>query len=1648
MFDTLFERTNSIRATMDQTRQISKFQLLEINLDRLTGELAQNKNCNADLSVVSVEEVKGRLKKIEDLWNEFDEAQLVLEIKLPGPTRETDRTEFENSYFKYTAEANEIIKNIIAQTSGTGQNETIRQQTIALQLETENELIRQRTIAAQLEVELNTQRNNELIHMRALAASRALSIETSNVETPIIRNSFPLPRLDLPTFSGGYEEWLGFRDLFTAIIHDDKNIPKVQKLRYLKSYLKDNAARVIENIEISEASYDVAWNLLEERFDNKRLIINNHMMAILELSSPNNHSVHNCSEFSKLNVEERIQMTKKKGLCYNCLGANHMIEKCVSRNCSICHKRHHTLLHREFSKNSGSELCGESREKNIVKSNHVTDSSMVLLSTAIVNVVDANGKRHICRVLLDSGSQPNLMTEEFANKLNLKKHRLNSAIEVLSDKKINSVNWVETMLESNESSYASKLSFLVLPKITSEIPSIPIDKNQFSIPSHIRLADPNFHRPAMVDILLGAELFYDLLGQNKISLAVPHVTLQDSRLGWIVTGKLNNNSNQPRLKCNLVRDPLTIQLEKFWNIEEGVKTIYLTKEESDCEKHFSENVQRDHTGRYIVRLAFNKKIEQLGDSYDVARRRFFMLERRFARDEKLKKDYQTFMQQYEDLGHMEPSSSGPEEGYYIPHHAVIKEASTTTKLRVVFDGSSKTDTGISLNETLLVGPTIQTNLFALLMRFRQHPVGLSADIEKMYRQFWIHPDDRKFQKILWRKNQDSPIKTYQLKTVTYGTSAAPFLAIRCLKELAKDEGANYPEAARTLEEDFYVDDALTGSNTVEEAQQLQGDLIQLTQRGGLHLCKWRSNKLELIENSSDPVDSDLRLDLETSSKTLGVMWNTKLDTLYFKVTADQEKKIISKRSMLSKIAKVYDPCGLIAPVITSAKIKMQELWKTGTSWDDPVPPEILEEFELYQGQLHLINEWSLERAVRLYQSADLQLHGFADASEKAYGACIYVRTTNDDQHRSVLLCARSRVAPLKVVTLPRLELCASVLLTKLLNTVKDSLRCKIDKIRLWSDSMIVLSWIKSSPHQFNTFVANRVAEIQESTNASMWGHVRSEDNPADVISRGQMPRDFITNAMWKSGPEWLQSSEENWPNHGITCKELPERKKNKVMIVTDKSARLNLWSRYSSLSKLINVVAYCLRFLRKTKGQNQFPEQLTPDEISEAYNRIIFLIQRQEFPDEIRQLEKGEELTKRSKLRKLKPIIHEELLKVGGRIKKSLISSDKKQPILLPKTHPVTDLIIRDTHEKNMHSGVNGTLYALREKFWIIDGRVSIRRILNLCVKCFRVRPKEVSYAMADLPRVRVTPARPFENCGVDYCGPFFVKEKQFRNRNKVKVYAAVFVCMSTKAIHVELVGDLSTEKFLGCLKRFFARRGKSKRMYSDNGTNFVGAKNELDELYGLLNAENHNREVARTLANQNIEWHFSPPRTPHFGGIWEAAVKSLKTHLRRTIGEILFTYEELYTYMCEVEAILNSRPLTPISNDPNDMDALTPSHFLIGSSMMTIPSLDFSQTPTNRLSSWQLVQKLKSDLWKRWNREYLNELNVRSKWHTGSADIIKLGTLVVLRDDNLPPLRWSLGRVIELLPGDDGIIRVVRIKTQSGTCIRGVKKVSPLPVE
>jgi len=369
-------------------------------------------------------------------------------------------------------------------------------------------------------------------------------------------------------------------------------------------------------------------------------------------------------------------------------------------------------------------------------------------------------------------------------------------------------------------------------------------------------------------------------------------------------------------------------------------------------------------------------------------------------------------------------------------------------------------------------------------------------------------------------------------------------------------------------------------------------------------------------------------------------------------------------------------------------------------------------------------------------------------------------------------------------------------------------------------------------------------------------------------------------------------------------------------------------------------------------------------EINEAEIRVLKILQSIRFADEIKILE-GKTSTSRGKLDNLNLFLDRDgLIRVGGRLQMSELAFTQRHPILLPPRHYLTDRIIREVHEKYHHTDIQTTFYIIRQKFWLPDGRNQVQKIIRSCTCCTRFHAGTIEYKMGNLPPVRVREAKPFTNTGVDFCGPFYIKEKKFRNRTRIKTYVYVFVCLTIKAVHLEVVSDLSSDGFLAALRRFIVRRGLPDNIYSDNGTNFVGANNQLKEVYALLNSDGHKDRVHKFASSQRIVWHFVPPMAPHFAGLWEATVKIFKHHLRRVIGDSLFTFEELNTFTIEVESILNSRLISIISSDPNDALVLSPAHFLISKPIIskTLPKGDLSSVPANRLSTWQHISKVQQD--------------------------------------------------------------------------------------
>jgi len=589
--------------------------------------------------------------------------------------------------------------------------------------------------------------------------------------------------------------------------------------------------------------------------------------------------------------------------------------------------------------------------------------------------------------------------------------------------------------------------------------------------------------------------------------------------------------------CLLIQDNVNDTISKFWELEEypNEGRGLMSTEEQHCENHFVNTTSQDSSGRFVVRLPFRENKSKLGESKKIAIRRFNYLERKFSKNREFHKQYLTFMYEYIQLNHMSRvvGRTGIDPPVYLPHHGVLRETSLTTKLRVVFDGSAKTASGISLNDTLMIGANLQDNIIDIILRFRLHAIAITADLQKMYRQIVVHKDDRDYQRILWRDSTDKPIEEYQLNTVTYGLACAPFLAIRCVRELASNLSDQFDLASHVLLNDLYVDDILTGVDKVENAVKLITQLNRLLNSGGFEPHKWRTNcksvfnDLTFIEKIEEPLSVAMETQNKNSVKTLGLDWHPEHDTFQFSVQSitSQTK---TKREVLSAISKLYDPLGLISPILIRAKLIMQATWTAGLNWDEPLTGRLRQLWYEYINDLKDVNTIQIPRRVISSNSANrLHLHAFCDASLKAYGACVYLQIEDrDGTFGSSLLCSKSRVAPIKnkTITLPRLELCGAVALVRLLSNVKRALKIKVDEMYAWSDSTIVLAWIAGNPSRQKPFVTNRVAEIQSSLPSDHWHHVRSENNPADFISRGTCIKNLQQCNLWWKGPSWLSGT--------------------------------------------------------------------------------------------------------------------------------------------------------------------------------------------------------------------------------------------------------------------------------------------------------------------------------------------------------------------------------------------------------------------------------------------------------------------------------------------------------------------------------------------
>ncbi|XP_062704559.1 uncharacterized protein LOC134286880 [Aedes albopictus] len=529
---------------------------------------------------------------------------------------------------------------------------------------------------------------------------------------------------------------------------------------------------------------------------------------------------------------------------------------------------------------------------------------------------------------------------------------------------------------------------------------------------------------------------------------------------------------------------------------------------------------------------------------------------------------------------------------------------------------------------------------------------------------------------------------------------------------------------------------------------------------------------------------------------------------------------------------------------------------------------------------------------------------------------------------------------------------------------------------------------------------------------------------------------------WWNGPDWLRQPSRFWPSLTAPVHEEfpPDQLEERIVALPAQIIPPNeLFSLYSSFTKLVRIVAIILRFRHNSNPQNRHEKRtgfLSTVELVQSTEQLVKIAQEERFPHDIADVLRDGQVKRNSRLKMLLPHLANGILRVGGRLRNAPVTYNQRHPMILPDKHPLTDLILKFYHLNNLHAGPQLITAAVRERFWPLRIRDQARQVVHSCLRCFRCKPDVMEQLMGELPTERVTPTLPFLRSGVDYCGPFFYRTS--RKGAPTKCYVAIFVCMVTKAVHVECVADLSTSSFIAALRRFVARRGKPQLIECDNALNFRGAKRELDELVRLFGTQQHQHLVTSSCAEDGISFKFIPPRSPNFGGLWEAAVKSLKKHLRSTLLNTILSLDEFLTLLTQIEACLNSRPLTQLTADPNDLEVLTPGHFLVHRPLIAIPEPSLADVPMNRLDRYQQTQEYVRRIWKQWQSEYLSGLQPRTRW-TQQRDNIKVGTMVLLKDDNLPPMKWRLGRVTQVFRGDDNFVRVVAVRTKDGEFRRAI---------
>ena len=1322
------------------------------------------------------------------------------------------------------------------------------------------------------------------------------------------------------------------------------------------------------------------------------------------------HKSSDCKEC--VSIEDRKRKLRDKGLCFNCTGNHHRAAQCRSQTtCFNCKQKHHT------------SIC----DKVVGEKKAMTASTEGENVCHPVVVVKANGVK--CRALLDTGATGSYASAYLLDLMKLQpKTTLKRRIQTImgTETKNIRVYYIQVSNLKGDCEIPVCVTRVERSELLSlDNPDYPEMIKKYDHLRGVRMDDIDKKSALPVHLILGTNEYTKIkTSEAQRTGAMGEPVAERTKFGWTIM----STGNEANMESMFLTQITTGDYENLCRMD------VLGLEDSPCgdqsmvHSEFLEQLERSPEGWYQTRLPWKGNHPPLPSNKQGSLRRLKTLTQRLTKNGTLD-EYDAIIQEQLRDGIVEEAEMTPTgREFYIPHKAVVRENAASTKTRIVYDASARAnEASPSLNDCLEVGSPLQNQLWSVLVRGRFHTIALTADIQKAFLQLRIHPDDRDALRFHWLVNKDPlQVCTLRFTRALFGLGPSPFLLGGVIQHHLNTERSEQPKQVEEIERSLYVDDILSGGQTVEETKELKNSTTKIFETASLKLHKWNSNVRSLEEDIPDQEVSlshaKEQLGVKGGETTLlGLKWNKERDTIG--VTFPENESTPTKRGILSKVAKIYDPLGLVSPITLGGKLLYREACNEKCPWDSTLSKHLVKKWQKWESQLPCLVE--IPRALPRSQEPihEISLHSFGDASGKGVAAAVYAVVSQSTKTYQGLVASKARLAK-EGLTIPRLELVAGHMALNLVINVESALQgFPITNVVCWLDSSVALYWILGGG-EFKKFVGNRVRKIRERKHVK-WRHVPTDQNPADVASRSGIVQE--DNRLWWDGPEWL-SNPRKWPKDIVTAPSVETEKEAKVIKqimnvavepqtddLDDLLAKYPLW-------KTLKVCAWLMRFVRNARNtkENRTLGPITAQEIEEQKQFWVRRVQS-------RNPERVDEDRLKLNLQPNK----DGVLECRGRLQ-------GHYPVYIPDTSVYAEKLIEHAHENTLHGGVGLTMTKIREEHWISRLRRLAKRIINRCPGCKRFQ----AVAMASpppglLPRSRTEGITPFEVIGVDYAGPLMYRAK---NKKERKAYVLLYTCSLTRAVYLELLPTLEMDEFIRSFKRFVARRGRPTKVYSDNGSTFVGAANWLRKVM-------KDEKFCDFLAKNNIQWQFNLSRAPWWGGQFERLVGLVKRALYKSIGRGGLFWEELEEVLIDVEVALNGRPLCYVEEDIQQ-PILTPNSMLF-SQTNQLPELKHHHLEDQILRKRaKYLAKCKEAMWLRWTKEYIRGLRERHCGNKtdGSKDCnLRVGEVVIIRGDEKNRNHWKLGIVQEFIKGKDGIIRGAKLRAGKSCLERPVQHLYPL---